>query len=121
MAFFADALNVNGGHYLCLHARLGENVAHRKAVHGCCQHTHAVGADALDMSRAVLYAAPEVAAAYDDADLNAAVNAALYRAADSCHKVEVIAGVLVGGKRLTAYFYKNSAVFSHFSRSFFNV
>jgi len=41
------------------------------------QHTHVVGAGALDVALAVLHAAPEVAAADDDAHLYAGLHALL--------------------------------------------
>ena len=99
----ADALNVNRGHNSGLRAHLAEHVAHRKAVHAGCEHTHPVGADALDLARAVLDAAPEVAAADDDANLDAHLRALFDRSADLGHKVEIEAGMLLPGESLAAY------------------
>ena len=60
-------------------------------------------ADALNVNRAVLDAAPEVAAADDDANLDAHLRALFDRRADLRHKVEIEAGMLLSGESLSAY------------------
>ena len=111
----AHALDVHGGEELGLHAALGKHVRQRKAVHRSGQHTHPIGADALDLAVAILDAAPEVAAADDDADLGAHFHAALDGLADRTDKGKVIARFFLGGKGLAADLDKNSLIRnSHF-------
>ena len=111
----AHALDVHGGEELGPDAALGEHVGQREAVHGRGQHTHAVGADTLDLAVAVLDAAPEVAAADDDADLGARFHAALDLFANGRDKGKVIACFLLGGKRLAADLDEDSLIRnSHF-------
>ena len=62
------------------------------------------------MTRAVLDAAPEIAAADDDAHLNAHLGAALDSLAYAGDKIEVEAGLFLAGKGLAAYFNKYSFI-----------
>ena len=110
----AHALDVHGGHDPGLRAQLPQHVADGQAVHAGGKHAHAVGADALDLAGAVLDAAPEVAAADDDADLHALLRRSLDGLADPGDKVEVKAGLLLAGQGLAADFdeYAMIAIFS---------
>ena len=86
------------------------DVRHREAVHDRRKHTHVVCPSPLYLAFPVLDAAPEVAAAYDDAHLDAHVHAALYRLADLADDAEVKSGLLLSRKRLAAYLEQNALV-----------
>jgi len=62
-----------------------------------------VGARPLYLAFAVFYAAPKVAAANDDADLDAKVHACLDRIADFPYDVKIEPGPFFAGKRFAAY------------------
>ena len=81
-----------------------------QAVHDRGEHAHVVGPRALNLAGAVLDAAPEVAAAYDDADLDAQREAFLHRLAHGAYDAEVQAGLLVARQGLAAYFYQHALV-----------
>ncbi len=66
---FADALNIHRREHLSISAAPAQNISKGKAVHRRCEHTHTVGRDTLDVTRTVLYSAPEVSAADNYADL----------------------------------------------------
>ena len=98
----AHAHDVHGGHDARLRAELTQHIAHGDAVHTGGEHAHAVGVDALDLSGSVLDAAPEVAAADDDADLGALLGGLFQHLAHGGDEVKVKAGLLLPGQRLTA-------------------
>ena len=85
-----------------VHTLLLQHVGHSHAVHGGGQHTHVIGAGALDVALAILDAAPEVASADDHAHLNAHVHAFLDDVGHTGHDLEVKAEVLVAGQRFAA-------------------
>ena len=85
-----------------VHALLLQHVRHGHAVHSRGQHAHVVGAGALDIALAVLHAAPEVAAADDDAHLHAHVHASLDDVRHASHDLEIQSEVLVARQRLAA-------------------
>ena len=85
-----------------VHTLLLQHVRHGHAVHGRGQHTHVVGPGALDVSLAVLHAAPEVAAADDDAHLHAHVHASLDDVRHASHDLKVQTEVLIAGQRFAA-------------------
>ena len=85
-----------------VHALLLQHVGHGHAVHGGGQHAHVVGTGALDVALAVFHAAPEVAAADDDAHLHTQLRARLDDVAHLTDHVKIQSRLLVTGKRLTA-------------------
>ena len=97
-----DLFDLKRGLHANIDALLLQNVGHRHAVHRRGQHPHVVGTGALDVALAVFHAAPEVAAADDDAHLNAHLIAAPDDVAHLGNDVEVEAEVLVARQRLTA-------------------
>ena len=98
----AYAHDVYGRHDPRLRAELTQHVAHRDAVHAGGEHAHPVGVDALDLPRAVLDAAPEVAAADDDGDLCPLLGCAPEHLAHRGDEIKVIAGLFLAGQRLAA-------------------
>ena len=62
------------------------------------------------MARSVLNTAPEVAAADNDADLDAHLNAAFHGLADLGHELKIKAGLVITGKSLSAYLDKHSLI-----------
>ena len=83
-------------------ALLFHHIGHGKAVHHGRQHTHVVGARAGHFALTVFHAAPEVAAADDDAHLHAQLRARLDNVAHLTDHVKIQSRLLVTGKRLTA-------------------
>ena len=85
-----------------VHALLLQHIGHGHAVHGGGQHAHVVGTGALDMPLAVLHAAPEVAAADDDAHLHTHFYTFLDDVSHPAHHLKIQANVLVACQRLAA-------------------
>ena len=108
-------------------AELDETVHNRLPVHDCGHPgqrqlvqphrlddlqplVHVVGAGTLHPAAAVLDAAPEVAAAHDDADLHAGLDTFLDDVAHAADYIEVEAPVLLARERLAADFQKDPLV-----------
>ena len=106
----ADALNIHSRHHTGVHAALAQHIAYGKAVHRRSQHAHAVGADALNPSGAVLDTAPEVSAADDNADLCAFLQAGLHALADGNNKGKIVACTLLTAERFPADLDQNTPV-----------
>ena len=85
-----------------INALLLQNVRNRHAVHRGGQHTHVVGTGALNVTFAILHAAPEVAAADDDAHFNAHLAALLDYVAHLGNNIKVETKMLVACQRLAA-------------------
>ena len=94
-----------------VHALLLQHVGHGHAVHGGSQHTHVVGTGALDVTFAVLHAAPEVAAADDDAHLHAHLDAFADHVGHLAHDVEIKTEFLVACQRFTADLQQYALIF----------
>ena len=77
-----DLVHLDSGLYANVHAALLQRILKGKGVDGGREHTHMVCARALHLAAAVLDAAPEVAAADNDADLTALLAAFLDHVAD---------------------------------------
>ena len=87
------------------------DVRHGEAVHDRRKHAHVVRPRALYLAFPVLDAAPEVAAAYDDADLHAHIHAALHRLADLADDAEVKSGLLLPRQRFAAYLQQHAPIY----------
>ena len=113
------AADVRLGDLVHLHRRLHPDgdapllqaVGQGQAVDDGGQHAHLVGAGALHPVAAVLEAAPEVAAAHDDADLHAGLGTLLDDVADAADDVEVQPPVLVPGQGLAADLQEHAPIF----------
>ena len=99
---FRDGNHVERRLHAHVDALLLEHIGDRHAVHRRGQHAHVVGTGALDVALAVFHAAPEVAAADDDAHLHTHVRALFDDVAHLGNDVEVEAEVLVARQRLAA-------------------
>ena len=106
-----DLLNFQRGLDAHVHALLLQHVGDRHAVHRRGEHPHVVGAGALDIALAVLHAAPEVAAADDDAHLYAGLHALLDDVRHLTDDAEVQAKVLVARERLAADLEQDAPIF----------
>ena len=100
----SHAPHLDGGLDPDLHALLLQHIGHGQRVHHGGQHAHMVRPDPLHLLGAVLEAAPEVAAAHDDAHLHAQIHALFDCVADAAHHIEVVAPALVAGERFAADF-----------------
>ena len=94
--------HLNGGLHPDLHALLLQHIGHSQGVDGGGQHAHVVGTDPDHLVAAVLDAAPEVAAADNDADLTALLAAFLDHVADRADHIKVQTEMLVARKGLAA-------------------
>ena len=99
---FGDFFDLQRRLHAHVDALLLEHIGDRHAVHRRGQHAHVVGTGALDVALAVFHAAPEVAAADDDAHLHTHVRALFDDVAHLGNDVEVEAEVLVARQRLAA-------------------
>ena len=91
------------------HAQLLQLVGDGQCVHHRCQHTDLIGQGALHLAAGT--AAPEVAAAHDDADLDAQVVGLLHAAADRVHGRLIKAGALFAAQCLAADLQKDTLIF----------
>ena len=99
---FGDFFDLQRRLHAHVDALLLEHIGDRHAVHRRGQHSHVVGTGALNVALAVFHAAPEVAAADDDAHLHTHVRALFDDVAHLGNDVEVEAEVLVARQRLAA-------------------
>ena len=99
----------DGGEHLRRHAQLLQLVGDGQCVHHRCQHTDLIGQRALHLAAGT--AAPEVAAAHDDADLDAQLMGLLHAAADRIHGRLVEAGALLTTECLAADLQKDTLIF----------
>ena len=106
-----------------VHALLLQHVGHGHAVHGGGQHAHVVGPGTLDISLAVLHAAPEVAAADDHAHLHTHGGTFLDHVGHLAHYLEIQTEVLVAGQRLAADLQQHPFIFRfvHVLRSYASI
>ena len=77
-----------------------------------------VGAAALHPAAAILGPAPEVAAAHNDAHLNALLHTALHRGADLFQNCEIQAGMFFPGQSLAADLQQDPMINSFAAQSF---
>ena len=118
---FRDAVHLNAGLHPHRDIPLLETICNGQGVDDRCQHAHMVGPGTLHVVAAVFDAAPEVAAADDNAHLHAQFDALLdyvTHAADDC---EVQSPVGVASQRFAADFQKHALIFrlSHRKHSFY--
>ncbi|MPM40153.1 hypothetical protein SDC9_86792 [bioreactor metagenome] len=73
--WFCDGAHLDGGLYPDVHAFLLQYVGERQTVDYRCQHSHMVGPGAFHFAAAVLHAAPEIASADHDSDLDTKLKA----------------------------------------------
>ena len=99
----------DGGEHLGRHTQLLQLVGDSQGVHHRCQHTDLIGQRTLHLAAGT--AAPEVAAAHNDADLNAQLMGLLYASTDCVHGRLVEAGPLFAAEGLTADLQKDTLIF----------
>ena len=99
----------DGGEHLGGHTQLLQLVGDSQGVHHRCQHPDLIGQGALHLAAGT--AAPEVAAAHDDADLDAQLVGLLHAAADRVHGRLVEAGALLAAECLAADLQKDTLIF----------
>ena len=95
-----------------------QHIGHSQRVDGGGQHTHMVGTHTNHLVAAVLYAAPEIAAADYDAHLNAHVDALLDRITHRGDHIKIQSTTSVTGQSLTADLQQNTLVFWCFHRKY---
>lgn len=105
-----DAGHLNGSLHADLNAALLQTVGQSEAVDDRGKHAHLVGAGALHPVAAVLDAAPEIAAADDDAHLHTGFDALLDDVADTADHIKIQAAVGVARQGLAADFQKYAAI-----------
>ena len=92
-------------------ALLLHDVGHGQTVHDRGEHAHVVGARTGHLALAVFHAAPEVAAADDDAHLHAQFGAGLDDVAHLTDDAEVQSRFLLTGQRLAADLEQDAFIF----------
>ena len=92
-------------------ALLLHDVGHGQTVHDGGEHTHMVGARAGHLALAVFHAAPEVAAADDDAYLHAQFGAGLDDIAHLPDDAEIQPCLLLTGQRFAADLEQDAFIF----------
>ena len=104
-------IHLHGGHDHGIHAVTNEGIRQGDGVHGGGQHTHVIRAGSLhlDLTRR---AAPDVACAHHDTDLNACFQTLLQHSGHLVDKGEIKDGVLLTvGQGLTRKLEEDSAIF----------
>ena len=92
-----------------MHAEVVEGVSHRKAVHDSREHAHLISDHAVEPGLLKLSAAVDVAAADDQRDLHAELDASGDFPGNTAQNIRIDAEP-VRAQRLTAKFKKNSVV-----------
>ena len=106
-----DLVHGDGGLHADLNAALLEAVCNGKGVDAGRKHAHVVGSGALHTVAAVFHAAPEVAAADDDADLHAGFDTLFDHVAHAANHVKVQPAVRVARQCLAADFQQHPMIF----------
>ena len=94
-----------------IHALLLQDICHGHAVHGGGQHAHVVGTGALNVALAILHAAPEVAAADDDAHLYAHLHTLADHIGNTVHHIKIEAELLLACQRFAADLQQHTFIF----------
>ena len=98
----SDLVHLDSSLHANVHAALLQCILQSQCVDGGCQHAHVVRASALHLAAAVLYAAPEVAAADNNADLAALFVAFFDHIAYRTDDIKVQAEMLIARKGFAA-------------------
>ena len=107
----SDAAHLDGSLHAHLHAALLQAVGQCEAVNDRREHAHMIRPGPLHPVAAVLDAAPEVAAADNNADLHARLHTLLDHVADTADHIKIQAPVGVAGQRLAADLQQDAPVF----------
>ena len=109
-----DLAHLDGGLYARVHIELLECILEGECVHDRGHHAHVVGRRAVHALGRAGEPAPDVAAADDDGDVDAALTDFLDLLRDIFDNSRVDAEALIAGKRFTTEFQDNAFIFCWF-------